>query len=171
MDFGDAISPPTLSPHAPFYSGSENSKTMEDSIKSTVLPANIKKEPLDIKTESLDSTPTTIGKTALSSLLLSKSAITVAGGHLTTVSKSSEQDAKNFSVDSTDINKKLQTVSPEFWSVPDVCHFLRTNDCASYCDSFAKMVSILYITKYCIMRNIRDVIIFVVFTVNFQLRK
>ncbi|KAJ8298307.1 hypothetical protein KUTeg_024838 [Tegillarca granosa] len=139
MEFGDAISPPTLSPHAPFYGGSENSKTIEDPIKTTVMPSNIKKEPLDIKTESLDTTPTTIGKTALSSLLLSKSAITVAGGHVTSVSKSSEQDAKNCFEDSSEINKKLQTVSPESWSVPEVCHFLRTNDCASYCDSFAKM--------------------------------
>lgn len=31
-------------------------------------------------------------------------------------------------------------LNPNEWDVNDVAHFLRVNDCAAYCDNFAKKV-------------------------------
>ena len=39
-------------------------------------------------------------------------------------------------------HNKDQSITPEVWSVYEVCQFLRVNDCGAYCDSFSKKVSI-----------------------------
>ena len=36
--------------------------------------------------------------------------------------------------------RKDQPITPEAWDIPDVCQFLRINDCGPYCDSFSKKV-------------------------------
>lgn len=34
----------------------------------------------------------------------------------------------------------LGELNPNDWDVDDVAHFLKVNDCAAYCDNFAKKV-------------------------------
>ena len=35
---------------------------------------------------------------------------------------------------------KDSAITPDLWTVYDVCQFLRINDCGAYCDSFSKKV-------------------------------
>lgn len=39
------------------------------------------------------------------------------------------------------LTQRHQTVAPELWSVVDVCHFLKYNDCSSYVEIFHRKVS------------------------------
>ena len=46
--------------------------------------------------------------------------------------------------DNVHLSSKHQIITPELWSVFDVCQFLRINDCGAYCDSFSKKVPQTY---------------------------
>lgn len=45
-------------------------------------------------------------------------------------------------------NASVGELNPNDWDVNDVIHFLKVNDCAAYCDNFAKKVNIKFFNTY-----------------------
>ena len=112
--------PPTLSPKMPTSTGQSSDRSQSGH----PLQNAIKQEPMEVSdtgTEKSRSSPN--GKAALSSLLQSKSSVGGdSGGQISLLAS------------------RQVTVPTEQWTLSDVCYFLKSHDCASYCDSFVKMV-------------------------------
>ena len=52
------------------------------------------------------------------------------------------------------LTQRQQTYSPEEWTMIDVCHFLKYNDCSSYVETFHRNVSEMY-SKTCLKRRFK----------------
>ena len=107
-----------------------------DSQSKSLSQITVKQEPMDTSHNQSNSSITTSpnGKTALSNLLLSKTT-----NHVKTVSPANSQGNEQMSLLAT----RQSTVMPDQWSVSDVCYFLKSHDCAFYCETFVKMVIIM----------------------------
>ncbi|XP_069130374.1 MBT domain-containing protein 1-like isoform X1 [Argopecten irradians] len=119
-----ADGPPTLSPHAPGGAVIENIKT----------------EPMDTSPAPPPTTGLAYTKTALSNLLLSKSPLRGSSSDLAKVINASPlahvMTSESGKSGSSDMKKPS---SPSSWTVGDVNHFLRDQDCGAQCDSFTKL--------------------------------
>jgi len=140
MDTGNTDEPPTLSPVSGAAVSEVKHTTSEprESLKLTLSLSSIKKEEVIDSSSKGENTPplstTTVGKTALSNLLQSKSVVSVQG-QLTKGGVSSDQISL--------LADRQTSVVPSSWTVLDVCYFLKSQDCAQHCESFAKMVRIV----------------------------
>lgn len=130
--------PPQLSPHSITESqlrpSSQTPRHTDSHTKSTLQPY-VKQEPMDISDNLSNQSNTSIssspnGKTALSNLLMSKTT-----NQVKIVTPASSQGNEQMSL----LAARQSTVSPDQWSVSDVCYFLKSHDCALYCESFVKM--------------------------------
>lgn len=130
--------PPQLSPHSITESqlrpSSQTPRHTDSHTKSTSQPY-VKQEPMDFSDNLSNQSNTSIssspnGKTALSNLLMSKTT-----NQVKIVTPASSQGNEQMSL----LAARQSTVSPDQWSVSDVCYFLKSHDCALYCESFVKM--------------------------------
>ncbi|KAK3100006.1 hypothetical protein FSP39_013414 [Pinctada imbricata] len=120
MDISDnslTDGPPTLSPKI---------QSAEVSQPNFPIQATVKQEPMDDNETNKKSSSSPNGKTALSQLLQSKS---MSGGG------SGQGTGGQISL----LANRQVTIPPPEWTVSDVCYFLKSHDCASYCESFVKM--------------------------------
>lgn len=159
--------PPQLSPHSitenQLKPSSQTPRHSDSHTKSTSQPY-VKQEPMDISDNLSNQSNTSIssspnGKTALSNLLMSKTT-----NQVKIVTPASSQGNEQMSL----LAARQSTVSPDQWSVSDVCYFLKSHDCALYCESFVKMVIALSFIVLCVYKSSKKIIFvfFEMITVN-----